>query len=146
MIAVAQTAVNNCIVLIIFNTTGKFFMKIEESQKYKSNLIKFLTHKKECKKHFSSKEEQELLEETIRMYFNNQISTDSFEKVDVTSKGENVFHIYTATLNKKVIISNSKVNLVDPKKISGSAHSIEVSKTQCLITDFTKEIAKQVHR
>lgn len=145
MTTVAQT-VNNCIVLIILNHTRKFYMKIEKSKKYESDLIKFLTHKKECKKHFSSEEEQELLKETIKLYFGNQISTDSFEKLSVESKDENVFHVYTATLTKKVNISGPKINLIDPKKISGSANSIEVSHTLCLITDFTKEITKQFYK
>ena len=95
MTALTQTAtVKNCIVLIVLNNTGKFFMKIEHSKKYEGDLIKFLTHKKECNKSFDQKDENELLKETIKIYFENQINTDSFEKISTMSKEDNIFHIY----------------------------------------------------
>ncbi len=131
--------VKNCILLVIENSNGKIFMKIEKSEKYGGEVIKFLSHKKECNKTFTQEDEGKLLKETIELYFKNQVSADAFQKINTLSKENNVFHVYKTVLKKQVNVIGSRIHLVDRKKLNGK-NSIEVCHTPCLVTDSTKDI------
>jgi len=136
----AQTKpVKNCILLVVENSNGKFFMKIEKSTQYQSEIVKFLSHKKVCDKVFTQEDEQKLLKETVGLYFKNQVSTDRFEKINILSIENNVFHVYKAILKKHVNVIGSRIHLIDRKKLKGK-NFIEVCNTPCLVTDSTKDI------
>ncbi len=141
--AQAQT-VKNCIVLIALNNTGKFLMKIERSEQYESEVVKFLSHKKESHKTFTPEDEKDLLKETIALYFKSQLKPDSFEKINTLSIENIVFHFYKTFLTKQTRVDGPRIYFVDPKKLKGKTNSIEICKTPCLITDSVRGIVPHV--